>query len=72
MDKEDKEDIGCLIFTIILSVFFGIVVGIGKCSFWWGIGVTIGSFVMFILGWGLGLMMDGIDEELKDRRNNKR
>ena len=72
MDKDDKQDIGCLISLAIVSIFFGIIVGISKCSFWWGVGVTILCLFLFVLGWGVGLIMESSSEEIKDKLNNKR
>lgn len=69
MDKDDKEDVGRLISLAIVSIFVGIIVGIGKGSLLWGIGVTILCLFLFVLGWGLGLIMDSSSEELNDKLN---
>lgn len=72
MDKDDKEYIGPLISLAIVSILFGIIVGIGKSSILWGIGVTILCIFLFVLGWGVGLIMESSSEELNDIINKKR
>ena len=69
MDKDDKEDVGRLISLAIVSIFVGIIVGIGKSSLLFGIGVTILCIFLFVLGWGVGLIMDSSSEELNDKLN---
>ena len=63
---------GYLISITILSLFFGCMVGFSKASFWWGVGVTIGCFIVFFFGYWFGVMLDGIDDELEERRNKKK
>lgn len=72
MDKDDKEYIGSLISLAIVSIFVGIIVGIGKSSLLWGIGVTILCLFLFVLGWGVGLIMESSSEELNDIINKKK
>lgn len=50
---------------------FGSVFGFDQDSFWWGVGVTIGCYIVFFFGYWLGVMLDGIDDELKELRNKK-
>ena len=68
----DIMDKGCLISIIIWSLFFGCIVGFSKASFWWGVGVTTGCFIVFFFGYWFGVMLDGIDNELEERRNKKK
>lgn len=72
MDKDDKEYIASLISLAIVSIFVGIIVGICKSSILWGIGVTILCLFLFVLGWGVGLIMESSSEELNDIINKKR
>lgn len=72
MDKDDKEDVGRLISLAIVSIFVGIIVGIGKSSLLWGIGVTILCLCLFVLGWGVGLIMESSSEELNNKINKKK
>lgn len=64
---ERGENIG----IIICSLMFGIMVGFAKDSFWWGVGVTIGCYIVLFFGYWFGVMLDGIDDELEERRNKK-
>lgn len=59
------------IAIIILSVMFGILCGAVKYSLWWGVGVTIGCYIVFFFGYWFGVMLDGIDNGLKELRNKK-
>ena len=59
---------GYLISITIWSLLFGCMVGFSKVSFWWGVGVTIGCFIVFFFGYWFGVMLDGIDDELEERR----
>ena len=68
----DIMDKGCLISIIIWSLFFFFFFGLSKVSFWWGVGVTIGCFIVFFFGYWFGVMLDGIDNELEERRNKKK
>lgn len=68
----DVMNKGYLISITILSLFFGCIVGFGKASFWWGVGVTTGCFIVFFIGYWFGVMLDGIDSELEERRNKKK
>ena len=72
MDKDDKEYIISLISLAIVSILFGIIVGICKSSILWGIGVTILCLFLFVLGWGVGLIMESSSEELNDIINKKK
>ena len=63
---------GYLISITIWSLFFGCIVGFSKACFWWGVGVTIGCFIVFFFGYWFGVMLDGIDNELEERRNKKK
>lgn len=71
MDKDDKEYIASLISLAIVSIFVGIIVGICKSSILWGIGVTILCLFLFVLGWGVGLIMESSSEELNNIINKK-
>ena len=59
---------GYLISITIWSLLFGCMVGFSKVSFWCGVGVTIGCFIVFFFGYWFGVMLDGIDDELEERR----
>ena len=59
---------GWKITITIVSLMFGIIIGFGKDSFWWGIGSTVLIWIIFWLGYWFGVMLEGIDNELKERR----
>lgn len=73
MSRKQKDNSeGCLaIFCAAASLFWGVVVGIGKHSWGWGIGVTIGCAILFALGWGLGLIMEGSSDDMNDLINRR-
>lgn len=60
---------GWKITITITSLMFGIIIGFGKNSFWCGIGSTVLIWIIFWLGYWFGVMLEGIDNELEERRN---
>ena len=62
---------GYNIASIILSVMFGGVFGFDQDSFWWGVGVTIGFYILCFFGYWFSVMLEGLDNELKELRNKK-
>ena len=50
---------------------FGGVFGFDQDSFWWGVGVTIGFYILCFFGYWFSVMLEGLDNELKELRNKK-
>ncbi len=65
-DNYNKWSIAFMVIAIIV----GIITGINKQSFWWGIGSSVGVFVVGHLAYWLGEMLDGIEYNMQHKDEN--